>query len=259
MRAVWNVGKTASLRWVKPVIELRRELGLPSAGHPLFEGANSPDLVLALFSRFFAPPQPDWPPQTVLTGFPFHNSGSALLPRELDTFFNRGPAPVVFTLGSSAVGAAGAFYADSLRAAIRLNARAVFLTGPHPQGLPETLPENAISWPYAPHEPVFARAAAVVHQGGIGTTAQALASGHPTLVVPFAHDQFDNAEHVRRSGAGLSVPRSKYNARSAERALGQLLREPSYAVAAADMGSKLRSEHGAESAARAIDGFLRGI
>ena len=144
MRAVWNLGKKASLPWVKPVFELRRELGIPTTLHPLFEGANSPDLVIAMFSRHFAAPQPDWPPQTVTTGFPFYNSGDSTLAPELEEFFNRGPAPIVFTLGSSAVSAAGRFYADSLQASVHLNARAVFLIGSHTQGLPDTLPDTAI-------------------------------------------------------------------------------------------------------------------
>lgn len=258
MRAIWSLGKSASVRWVKPVLQLQRELGLASNGHPLFEGANSPDLVLALFSRVFAEPQPDWPTQTVVTGFPlFDSTGGAALAPELQAFFDAGPAPVVFTLGSSAVGAAGRFYADSLQAVTGIGVRALFLTGPHPQGLPAVLPETVLTWPYAPHGPAFARAAAIVHQGGVGTTAQALTSGRPSLVVPFAHDQFDNAERVRRLGAGLSLPRSKYNPRSAEEALRQLLHNRSHLDAASAVGLKLRSEDGAEAAARAIHGFLR--
>jgi rhamnosyltransferase subunit B len=258
MRAIWHLGKVGSLPWVRPVLELRKKVGLPEGGHPLFEGAHSPELVLALFSRHFAEPQPDWPRQTVLTGFPFHNSaGGAELSPELETFLTRMPAPIVFTLGSSAVGAAGRFYADSLEAVNRLGARAVFLTGSHTQDLPPQLPESVLTWSYAPHEQVFARASAIVHQGGIGTTAQALASGRPSLVVPFAHDQFDNAERVRRIGAGLGLPKPKYNARSAERMLGMLLSDDSFKAAASAIRAKLRSENGAENAAKAIDTFIR--
>jgi rhamnosyltransferase subunit B len=49
------------------------------------------------------------------------------------------------------------------------------------------------------------RSAALVHHGGIGTAAQALAAGIPQLVVPFAYDQFDNAERLRHLGCGASV------------------------------------------------------
>jgi UDP:flavonoid glycosyltransferase YjiC (YdhE family) len=243
--------------WVRPVTELRREIGLaPSSDHPIFEGANSPDLVLALFSHIMADPQPDWPKHTVLTGFPFYDGPTQRLPAPIGEFLAKGPPPVVFTLGSSAVGAAGAFYSDSLEAVQRLQARAIFLTGSHPQGLPKFLPSNVLAWPYAPHAQVFEDASAIVHQGGIGTTAQALRSAHPMLIVPFAHDQFDNAERVRKLGAATVVPRSKYNARSAGNALRPLLQESSYAEAAGAAAAHIDAENGAETAAFAIDKYV---
>ena len=76
----------------------------------------------------------------------------------LDRFLSDGPAPVVFTLGSSAVGAAGDFYRESLKAVRKLDVRALLLTGPHPQGLPETLPASVMAVPYAAHSRVFPRA-----------------------------------------------------------------------------------------------------
>ncbi len=45
--------------WTLPVRQLRTELGLPPGKNPLFEGQHSPNLVLALFSQVFTPPQPD--------------------------------------------------------------------------------------------------------------------------------------------------------------------------------------------------------
>jgi rhamnosyltransferase subunit B len=257
MRAGWNLGKRASMEWVRPVLELRGEIGLPStADHPIFEGANSPDLVLALFSHIMADPQPDWPKQAVMTGFPFYDGPSQRLPAAIAEFLSKGPAPIVFTLGSSAIGAAGTFYSDSLEAVQRLGTRAIFLTGSHPQGLPQFLPPEVLAWPYAPHAQVFEEASVIVHQGGIGTTAQALRAGHPMLVVPFAHDQFDNGERVRRLGAGTVLPRSKYNARSAANALRPLLKESTYAEAAGAAAAHIDVENGAETAAFAIDKYV---
>jgi UDP:flavonoid glycosyltransferase YjiC (YdhE family) len=255
MRAVFGLGKRASLAWIKPVIDLRRELGLAPGENPMFEGAQSPDLMLAMFSRAFAEPQLDWPANTAVTGFPFYDSEEALAP-ELDRFIAAGPPPVVFTLGSSAVGAAGRFYADSLEAVQRLNVRAVFLTGTHAQDLPDRLPPTVLEWPYAPHAAVFARASAIVHQGGIGTTAQALRSAHPSLVVPFAHDQFDNADRVRRLGAGLWLSRGKYNARTAESAILRLLTESTFAASARRIAEVIGGENGARAAAEAIHTYV---
>ena len=258
MRRIWNLAKRESLKWLQPVLDLRNEIGLSTGAHPMFEGGHSPDLVLALFSRLLADQQPDWPTQAVLTGFPFYDSGKASLAPELDAFIRGGEPPVVFTLGSSAVGAAGAFYSDSLKALNRSNTRAVLLTGPHPQGLPDKLPENVLAWPYAPHELLFPKASVIVHQGGVGTTAQALRSGRPMLVVPFAHDQFDNADRVRRLGVGRWIRRGKYNARAAEHALDTLLHDSSYAQAASIVGTRIREENGSATAARTIHNYLHG-
>jgi rhamnosyltransferase subunit B len=251
MGSIWRFSKWVTRRWVQPVIDLERELGLPPIGNPLFEGALSPRLVLALFSRQMAEPQPDWPPQTVVTGFPFFDRHHEVqTPPELERFLDGGDPPVVFTLGSSAVGAAGDFYRASLQAVRKLGRRAVFLTGPFEQDLPEELPGEVLAVPYAPHSEIFPRASAVVHQGGVGTTAQAMRSGRPELVVPFSHDQFDNGDRVRRLGAGSVVYRWRYNAASAEAALGNL---PGCAVAATKLGEQIRTENGTAAAADAIE------
>uniref|UniRef100_Q023U1 Glycosyl transferase, family 28 n=1 Tax=Solibacter usitatus (strain Ellin6076) TaxID=234267 RepID=Q023U1_SOLUE len=256
MRAVWQLAKFDTRRWLKPVLALRSELALPDRGHPLFEGSHSTGTVLALFSRYLAEPQPDWPPRTVVTGFPFfdrHHEQQAIAP-ELDRFLSAGPAPVVFTLGSSAVAAAGDFYRDSLKAVETLGVRAVFLTGAYSQGLPAKLPASVIAIPYAPHSEIFPRASAIVHQGGVGTTAQAMRSGRPMLVVPFAHDQFDNGERVRRFGAADVVYRSRYHAATAAAALCRLLHRD---AAAAKLGELVRAENGTAKAADAIERALQ--
>lgn len=170
VRGLIALGKLQTSAWLRPVAKLRQELGLDAGRNPLFEGQHSPLLVLALFAQCLARPQRDWPPQTIVTGFPFYDRHHEQqnLPAALQRFLADGPAPVVFSLGTSAVGAAGDFYTESLKAVHRLGVRAVFLTGQNPQGLPD----DAMAIEYAPHSELFPRAAAVVHHGGIGTTAQ---------------------------------------------------------------------------------------
>ncbi|HEX5443025.1 MAG TPA: glycosyltransferase, partial [Pirellulales bacterium] len=196
------VARRALRSWGEPVRRLRRELGLPPGGDPLFEGANSPDCVLALFSSALGGPQPDWPGQTLQTGFAFFDDANATgMSEELSRFLDAGPPPIVFTLGSSAVMDAGSFFRESLAAARRLDRRAVLLIGVDPRNQPaEPLNNDAIAIDYAPFSELFPRAAAVVHQGGVGTTGQAMRAGRPMLVVPWSHDQYDNAERVRRLG-----------------------------------------------------------
>src|SRR5215213_118621 len=260
-RAAMLVGRWKLDQLAAPLYRLRAELGLPRGGNPMLEGQHSPRMVLALFSSVIAPPQPDWPPQTRVTGFPFYDrrdragDDEEKLDPELLKFLDAGEPPVVFTLGSSAVYVAGDFYRESVEAARAVGVRALLLLGEQ-SNRPHDLPEGVAAFDYAPYGALLPRARAVVHQGGIGTTAQGLRAGVPAVVVPFSHDQFDNGSRVERIGVGRMLPRSKYNAASAARELRALLSEQSYTTRAAEVGRQVRSEDGAVAAADAIEEVL---
>jgi UDP:flavonoid glycosyltransferase YjiC (YdhE family) len=261
-RAAMRVGRWKLDQLAAPLYRLRAELGLPRGGNPMLEGQHSPRMVLALFSPAIAPRQPDWPANTRVTGFPFYDrrdrAGDAPggLDPELLKFLDAGEPPVVFTLGSSAVYVAGDFYRESVEAARSVGARALLLLGEQ-SNRPAGLPEGVAAFDYAPYGELLPRARAVVHQGGIGTTAQGLRAGVPALVVPFSHDQFDNGARVGRAGAGRVLPRPRYNAASAARELRALLTNESYTTRAAEVGRQVRSEDGATAAADAIEEVLR--
>lgn len=258
MRAArWKFDQMAA-----PLYRLRAELGLPRGGNPMLEGQHSPRRVLALFSSAIAARQPDWPPQTRVTGFPFYDrrdraGDEERLDPALLKFLAEGEPPVVFTLGSSAVYVAEDFYKESLEAARAAGVRALLLTG-EAWNRPAELPAWAAAFDYAPYGELLPRARAVVHQCGIGTTAQGLRAGVPALCVPFNHDQFDNAARVARVGAGRVLPRSKYNGTSAAKELRALLAGESYTTRAAEVGRQIRSEDGASAAADEIEALLRG-
>ena len=240
----------------KAVAEFREELGLEDFGNPTFEGQHSPTLVLALFSRVFAQPQPDWPPQTHVTGFCFYDGRHNLpMPVELERFLDDGPAPIVFTLGSSAVWVARDFFRQSIEAAKRLGRRAVLLIGDE-RNRPEVLPEGMIAVDYAPYQSLLPRACAMVHHGGVGTTSQGLLAGVPTLIVPFAFDQSDNAEHARKLGTSRTLYRNNYLAPRVFKELRELLTRPEYAQNAAAVSEQLKQENGPARAADLIEQVL---
>ncbi len=246
--------------WAKPIHDLRRELGLPpDAREPLLEGMFSSDLNLAMISRVLAVPQPDWPTNTRVTGFPMYDHDMVEDERmaALDRFLGGGPPPIVFTLGSSAVFAARDFYRHCVEAAKRLNRRAVLVVGRDERNRPaEPLPDSILAVEYAPYSRLFPKAAVNVHQGGVGTLAQALQAGRPMLVVPFAHDQPDNADRAVRLGVARSIPRGKFNAAAAVRALRPLLENPAYARRAEEIGRQVRAEDGVADACIAIEELL---
>jgi len=127
-RLVRWMADRATRSWMEPLYRLRRAHGIADDRNPLMDGQFSPTMTLALFSPVLGLPQRDWPTPTRQTGFVFYN-GDLAVPPAFDDFIAAGDPPVIFTLGSSAVGAAGRFYSESVSAARRLGVRAVLLTG----------------------------------------------------------------------------------------------------------------------------------
>ncbi len=249
--ARWETG-----RWAKPVFQLREKLGLPRGANPVLEGQFSPHGTLALFSPHFAQPQPDWPMNTRATGFVSYDKkgegfGAASDGTELERFLAAGAAPVVFTLGSSAVMAAGRFFEESVKAVTKLGMRAVLLVG-KTEKPPRVESDSIYVTDYAPYSELLPRAAATVHQGGIGTVAQALKAGRPTIVVPWAHDQPDNAARCRRLGLARTVRRDNYKWEVVARELDRLLGDARYASRAREMADRLAEEDGVSAACSAL-------
>jgi len=239
--------------------DFRKELGLPDRGSPVFEGQHSPTLILALFSKLFAQPQPDWPAQTRVTGFAFYDGRNELeMPPLLTEFLDHGPPPIVFTLGSSAVWVARDFYRESIAAAKLLGRRAVLLIGDERNQPAGSLPPEIIAVNYAPFEFVLARACAMVHHGGVGTTSQGLRAGIPTLIVPFAFDQPDHAAHPAQSGVSRTLALANHQAARVAKELDILLTKPEHANKARETARLLHLEAGAAVASDLIEQVLQG-
>ena len=253
-------------RWAKPVYDLRKRLKIDNDWNPVMDGQFSPFGTLTLFSSAFAGEQLDWPPNSKPTGFVFYDKrgeGFGLPPETatgisegLRKFLLEGPPPVLFTLGSSAVTDPGTFYSESVAAAKQLGMRAVLLTGRQP--LAAANAANLHIEEYASYSAVMPLVSAVVHQGGIGTVAQTLRAGKPMIVVPWSHDQPDNAYRLRRMGAARVIPRKHYAAHRAARELRTLLQPGTpYAVNAARVAAAIKTEDGLTAACKRIERILK--
>ncbi len=253
-RPVLDFSKRRTRFLARPWYRLRNELGLPPTDEPNPLGdTHSPSLVLALFSKLLAEKQPDWPAQTVITGFPdFKAEKAAGLPAELANFLDAGTPPIVFTMGTAVASNPGTFYWESAMAAKQLGRRAVLILN-DPRNRPPDLPDGVMACNYAPFGALFPRAAAVVHHGGIGTTGLCLHSGRPMLVMPCAWDQPDNAARAVRLGVARSIPPAKYRARRVAAELGELLDNPAYAKRAQTVAAEIRKEDGTKAACDALE------
>ncbi len=256
-RGLMDLGFSRLAHWADPIADLRRELGLPkSLKNPIYLGQYSPFLNLALFSKALAAPQPDWPAHTVQTGFAFYDhydKSQQPMTKELKRFLDSGDPPVVFTLGTAAVRDAGRFYHESVLATRKLGLRAVLLTGAETgNDIGLNLEKEEIAVPYAPYSELLPRALVNVHQGGVGTTGQAMRAGKPMLIMPYAHDQPDNAARLTRLGVARNISRSRYNGNSASVEISRLVADNSYVNNAEQVARIVDAESGAACAADAL-------
>lgn len=184
--------------------------------------STAPDASLGLFPTWFASVQPDWPPS--FTEGDFVNAREdrqAPLPLELEQFLSAGDPPIVFTPGTGHLHAAH-YFNTALKALARLQRRGLFVT-PHEAQLPDSLPASVMWQAHVPFTALLPRVAAVVHHGGIGTTAEAFRAGVPQLIVPFAYDQFDNGLRAKRLGVADVLMAKHLSVRRMQRRLASLL------------------------------------
>jgi UDP:flavonoid glycosyltransferase YjiC (YdhE family) len=239
-RMFWIVADNLFIERVlgPPMNAIRAGLGLPPIKRMIDQWWHSPLLTIGMFPSWFGAVQPDWPKSVRLTTFPrYDERGVTPMSETLRTFLDDSEPPIAFTPGS-AMTFGREFFEASAEACRRLGRRGLLLTR-HAQQIPPSLPPGVIHVDYAPFSELLPRCAALVHHGGIGTTSQALAAGIPQLVMPLAHDQFDNADRVRRLGVGDWMPRGKYRAARVAAALSKLLSSPQVKRACADVASRL--------------------
>jgi len=143
----------------------------------------------------------------------------------------------------------------SIDAANMLRRRLIVLT-PYRDQLPDAIPKGIFHTERAPFSLLFPRCAAVIHHGGIGTCAEALAAGIPQMVVPFGFDQPDNATRLMHLGVGkyLDVDRMSH-IRIAEM-LKDLLQSVSVKEACAHFAEQLRSDAGVDSVVDVLEALV---
>jgi UDP:flavonoid glycosyltransferase YjiC (YdhE family) len=151
----------------------------------------------------------------VACGFWFYDdpAGTAWEPDpELAAFVERGPAPLVLSFSSLPLMEPDRVLALHIEAARQLSRPLVVLTGW--SGMPESAESvsDVLFRNFLPCDWLFARAAALIHHGGIGTTARGLRNSCPMLVEPWGNDQFFNAMLILKNAVGAAVNPKKLTA-----------------------------------------------
>ncbi|NIA68227.1 glycosyltransferase family 1 protein [Pelagibius litoralis] len=238
----------------------RERLGLDEKGPRDLFGSYHPKGFavprLHGFSRLLVPPASEWGPQEKVTGYWFSEpTADWQPPPALLRFLDAGPPPVYVGFGSMP-GADAARLTRSVVDALRsANRRGVLATGWG--GLADVAsPAHVHVLEAAPHDWLFPRCAAVVHHGGAGTTHEGLRWGRPSIICPVFGDQPFWGRRVASVGAGPPpLPQKRLTAETLAGALAAT-ESPAIRARAAEIGSALRAEPGAEGAAAAIDAMI---
>jgi UDP:flavonoid glycosyltransferase YjiC (YdhE family) len=139
----------------------------------------------------------DWPANARLCGQWLAPSHPWTPPRALMNFLAAAEAPVYIGFGSMSGFDSGRLL-DALIEAMA-GRRALF--NPGWSGVdPKALPDTFLAIGDTPHDWLFPLTAVVIHHGGSGTSHSAARAGVPSIVVPFAGDQFFWAERLRLVG-----------------------------------------------------------
>jgi len=229
--------------------------GVTPPRHWFKEWWNSPDGNLMLFPEWFGAPQQDWPHRSHQIGFPLYDRlGQTELEAELATFLKAGSPPIVVTFGS-VMKQATSEYRAVVEAAIGLGRRVV-VASEFADDLAAEF-EDVLAVRYAPFSMLFKQCAAVVHHGGIGTLSQASAAGVPQWIVPFSHDQFDNARRLRETGTASTLPANQLNKEQGQRVLQPLLEDLKFQRCARSLAERMEREQTTQAFRQSVEALLR--
>ena len=255
---------------------LRRELGLSPVRRVFGKFMYQCDMLLGLFPDWFGPPQPDWPANARLVGFPLWDAPGSIsagsvpisagsVPifcsekmgtdpfarNDLEEFLSADSPPIAFSPGS-ANREAQPFFAAAVDACQRLGRRGILLTK-YADQLPPNLPPSVRHFGFVPMSRLLPHTAALVHHGGVGSCAQAFAAGVPQLVRPMSYDQFDNSRRVVRLGVGEEISVRQTDGAAIAAAIDRLLASPEVAAKCRDYAARCNGPAALEAACDALE------
>jgi UDP:flavonoid glycosyltransferase YjiC (YdhE family) len=118
------------------------------------------------------------------------------------------------------------------------------------------LPDNFFIIEETPHQWLFPRTSLVIHHGGSGTTHSACRAGVPSVVLPFAGDQFFWAHQLNRLGvADDAVSTRKLDREKLEQAI-RFAQGAETRQRASTLGRQMSEENGTATAVAEIETIL---
>ena len=243
---LWLVSKDSVKGfWKKQFGRTPNRFGCPFERH-----TDKQYLAVVSCSNFVFSRPSDWNETIHQSGYWFVEELTDYTPsEELSQFLNSGDKPVYIGFGS-------VFHEDQRDALSKIIIGSLEKSGKRGiicgMGKIDNLPKNVISVDSIPHSWLFERVSAVCHHGGAGTTAAGFKAGVPSIIIPFANDQFAWAHRAYDLGVGSKpIPRKKLNSHNLAEAINFALQDDIVSNAKT-LAKNIATENGALDCAKVI-------
>jgi MGT family glycosyltransferase len=213
--------------------------------------------TLYAFSPSVIPLPDDWDNNKFITGYWFLNSEENWHPpTNLISFIESGSPPIYIGFGSMNNRDPEATAKTIIEAVLKSKQRAILQSGWG--GLQaDDLPDSIYMINSIPHTWLFPQMAAVVHHGGVGTTAAGLRAGIPNIIVPFFADQPFWGLRISELGVGPNpIPRKKLSINSLATAIEFSVSNSRVISNAKHLREKINRENGITTAIKIIENAI---
>lgn len=201
------------------------------------------------WSPALIPKPSDWGSHISIAGFYFMDQRPTAYspPPDLAEFLGSGSTPIYIGFGSIVIDDPKALTKIIFEAVQKTGVRAIVSRGSAGLGDGFDVPKDIFILGDCPHSWLFKQVSAVMHHGGAGTTAAGIATGNPTIIVPFFGDQHFWGEMIAKAGAGADpIDYKDINVEKLVEAIKFVLL-PSTREAAADFKARIDAEDGASA------------
>lgn len=232
-----------SASWAKPLEKIRTKYGMENKYNPFWEGLYQGNKTICLWSQHFYPKQIDWPQNAITTGFIFYDPAQDIpISDEVLSFSGKHKKIAIFTLGSTTIQDSDDFLDIFIEYAKTFEGGCIITCGDNIDKYRHLNSDRLLMINYAPYSKLFALGSIIIHQGGIGTTAQCFKAGKPQIVLPFCMDQFDNGYRVQRLGCGSVLEKSVLTAKRLDNKIIQVLNDHSIMLNCKNYEEKINQE-----------------
>lgn len=142
-----------------------------------------------------------WNGHVEVTGFFYMDLKCVSLDEKIESFIKKGQKPIIISFSSMPLDDPEHFKNIIIESLKKTANRAIVLVGA--SGMDFGNHDNILAIEKAPHRLLFKAGKGIVHHGGVGTTAEALLSGAPQVIMPFNVDQPFWAHRLFNQGYAL--------------------------------------------------------